>query len=381
MRGAVVSNAYLRGGKYSEPADMLRSAARGLGVELDPITNADAAATVGGWCRDYDFVLFWDKDVACAENIELSGTPVFNSPSCIRVCDDKALTHLALRRHGVPSIDTYVCPMSFSGYDDLSFLDRPVELFGFPLVVKDRFGSFGQQVRLARDMDSLEAMFSGPYVPRVLQPYVECGAADVRAEVVGGRVVASVLRRGPEGDFRSNSTIGGRMEPHRITPEEEELAIRAAESVGADFAGVDVIRVDGGPAVCEVNSNAHMRNLLECTGRDVSADIVRHVLGTLGRCDGVLDPLRPLRPGAQQVLRPAPQGLRCRSGHGHQDRDVRLPPGTYTGRSRLPHPRLDPVGGPGVQGRQGVQPVVGVQGVQRQARHIPLGPVPRHPVP
>ena len=72
------------------------------------------------------------------------------------------------------------------------------------------------------------------------------------------------------------------MERYEPTPEEMELALRAAEAVGADFCGVDVIVSDDGPVVCEVNSNAHIRNLYECTGRDVSYDILLHIIDAVG---------------------------------------------------------------------------------------------------
>ena len=112
MRGVFVSNAYLTGPKFSEPAAMLSAAAADMGVDMECVTNADLVFPVGdaeaaaGILGDADFVLFWDKDVRLAENIELCGYPVFNTSRCISVCDDKSLTHLALSRSGVPSIFT-----------------------------------------------------------------------------------------------------------------------------------------------------------------------------------------------------------------------------------------------------------------------------------
>lgn len=287
MNGAIVSNAFLHGDKYSQPADMLCSAAKDMGMVLTGMTNADLTFPLGDseTCRellgDADFIIFWDKDVPCAENIELCGIPVFNSSGCIRVCDDKALTHLAMIRNGVETIDTVCCPLSFGAYDSEWFIESAEERLGYPMVVKDRFGSFGQQVRLVNGRKSLAEELSGPYKPRILQRYIECGASDLRLEVVGGKVVAAVKRIGPEGDFRSNTTIGGRMEVHEPSPEEVELAIGAASAVDADFAGVDIIIDDGTPTVCEVNSNAHIKNLRNCTGRDVSYDILKHIISQL----------------------------------------------------------------------------------------------------
>lgn len=284
MRCAFVSNSFLRGGKFSEPGAMFRAAAGRAGIEFAEISNSDLAVPLGDRraveraTGGADFVLFWDKDVRCAANLELCGLPVLNGSECIRLCDDKSLTHLALAAAGVPSIDTVACPLTFSEYGDLGFADRAAEALGFPMVVKDCFGSFGEQVRLARDAGELRSVLSEPYRPRILQRYVECGGADVRVEVVGGRAVAAMARRAPEGDFRSNATIGGTVSGCEPTGEESELAVRACEAVGADFAGVDVIETGDGPVVCEVNSSAHLRNLLECTGIDASDAILAHAV-------------------------------------------------------------------------------------------------------
>ena len=276
-------NGFLKGGKFGEPAEMMSAAADRLGIGLDIVTNDRLPLMVDTSERmDTDFVLFWDKDVRAAMLLEKAGSPVFNSSECIRICDDKSLTHIALSKNNVPSIPTMISPMTFDGigYTDLSFLDGAEDSFGYPMVVKDCFGSFGQQVHLAHDRMELESLFSDAR-PRIVQRYVECGSSDLRLEVVGGKVVASVSRKGAEGDFRANTTIGGKMSIHEPTDEEMELAIRASEAVGADFCGVDILYMDGEPVVCEVNSNAHMRNLLNCTGIDVSDMILEHIMGRL----------------------------------------------------------------------------------------------------
>lgn len=283
MHGTMVVNGFLTGGKYGEPAAMMSAAAQRMGIGLTVMSNRDLPLmTDGSGHMDTDFVLFWDKDVRAAELLEMSGTPVFNTPECIRICDDKSLTHIALSKAHVPSIPTMVAPMTFDGvgYTDLSFLDRAEGSFGYPVVVKDCFGSFGQQVHLAHDREGLEELFHDAR-PRIIQQYVECGSSDLRLEVVGGEVVASVSRKGADGDFRANTTIGGVMGIYDPTVEEMELAIRASEAVGADFCGVDILYMDGEPVVCEVNSNAHMRNLLNCTGIDVSDIILGHIVGRL----------------------------------------------------------------------------------------------------
>ena len=276
-------NGFLRGGKFGEPAEMMSAAADRLGIGLDIVTNNRLPLMVDTSEKmDTDFVLFWDKDVRAAMLLERTGSPVFNSSECIRICDDKSLTHIALSKNNVPSIPTMISPMTFDGigYTDLSFLDGAEDSFGYPMVVKDCFGSFGQQVYLAHDRKELESLFCDAR-PRIVQRYVECGSSDLRLEVIGGEVVASVSRKGRDGDFRANTTIGGVMSIHQPSEDEKELALKASEAVGADFCGVDILYMDGEPVVCEVNSNAHMKNLRNCTGIDVSDMILEHIIGRL----------------------------------------------------------------------------------------------------
>ena len=283
MHGTMVVNGFLKGGKFGEPAEMMSAAADRLGIGLDIVTNDRLPLMVDTSERmDTDFVLFWDKDVRAAMLLERTGSPVFNSSECIRICDDKSLTHIALSKNNVPSIPTMISPMTFDGigYTDLSFLDGAENSFGYPMVVKDCFGSFGQQVHLAHDRKELESLFCDAR-PRIVQRYVECGSSDLRLEVIGGEVVASVSRKGRDGDFRANTTIGGVMSVHQPSEDEKELALKASEAVGADFCGVDILYMDGEPVVCEVNSNAHMKNLRNCTGIDVSDMILEHIIGRL----------------------------------------------------------------------------------------------------
>lgn len=282
MKGAVVINRFLEGSSFKEPAEMISNSAKTLGIGMDTYSNMDLSVSVGdadalhAILGDVDFIVFWDKDVRLVKNLEVCGYPVFNCSECIRICDDKSLTHLTLEDWGIPSIKTIISPMSF-GNSYEGFEERIMDALHFPLVAKDCFGSFGQQVRMIRNEDELRReMVSG--TPKIFQEYIECGGEDLRLEVVGGKVVAAVKRKAAEGDFRSNASNGGTMSAYEPSEEEASLAIEASNAVEADFAGVDIIRTGDGPVVCEVNSNAHIMNLKNATGRDVSRDILEHIV-------------------------------------------------------------------------------------------------------
>ncbi len=278
--GLMVVNAFLRTTKFDDIYVTLLAAAQTCGMGLDVMTNAELMTREPS-AGEYDFVLFWDKDVQLAARLEQAGLRVFNSSEGILRCDDKALTYLTLKPYGLPMPRTLIAPKTFSniGYTDLSFVREAGKALGYPIVLKECFGSFGQQVYLLKDEQSLlEKVKSLAGTPMIFQQLIsESYGHDARLNVVGGRVAASMLRRSTDGDFRSNLSRGGAMERYTPTREEEALALKATELLGLDFAGVDILFGKNGPILCEVNSNAHFKTTLECTGVNMAEEIMRHI--------------------------------------------------------------------------------------------------------
>ena len=100
--------------------------------------------------------------------------------------------------------------------------------------------------------------------------------------IVGGKVVAAMYRHS-ETDFRANITNGGVAEVIELTEEQQALAIRAADAVGAEFAGVDLLFGENDrPLVCEVNAAAHIRNIYNVTGINVADAMIAYILREIG---------------------------------------------------------------------------------------------------
>jgi ribosomal protein S6--L-glutamate ligase len=117
--------------------------------------------------------------------------------------------------------------------------------------------------------------FGGLKAHILVQEFIkEANSQDIRCLVVGERVVASMMRRGAEGDFRSNLHRGGNAEPVRITPEERSTAVRAARVMGLNVCGVDLLRSNHGPVVMEVNSSPGLEGVEKATGIDVATKII-----------------------------------------------------------------------------------------------------------
>ena len=288
LHGLMVVNAFLRTTKFDELYHILLDAARDCGMALSVRTNAELCPMVESPAFDaaaYDFVLFWDKDVHLAAQLAQRGLPVFNSPDSITRCDDKALTYLTLQKAGLPMPRTILAPKTYPafGYPHTSFVDAAAQVLGFPLVLKECFGSFGQQVYLFHDLEPLRAkVVALAGTPMLFQQMVaESYGRDVRINVVGNRAVASILRQSTDGDFRSNLTLGGAMQAYTPTREEEALALTAVDALGLTFAGVDVLFGREGPLLCEVNSNAHFKTTLACTGVNMAAELLREIIARL----------------------------------------------------------------------------------------------------
>ncbi len=273
MKGWLITNAFLHTHKFTEIHLWLTEAAKKLGVDLIVKTNAeilvqlDSNFTNAKYSKSNekpDFVLFWDKDIRLAQYLEMKGYSVFNSSRGIAVCDDKSLTHLYLQQAGIKMPKTILAPMTFSniGYNNLDFLELVEKQLTYPIIIKECFGSFGQQVYLADNKAELkDKVLAIGAKPMLFQEFIQSSKGrDLRLQVVGNQVVAAMYRYADNGDFRANITNGGKMKPYEPTQKQMDLAVECCKILGLDFAGVDILfGKNQEPVVCEVNSNAHFK--------------------------------------------------------------------------------------------------------------------------
>ncbi len=308
--GWLVVNHFLQTGKFNEIYEWLLAAARKVDCELEMYTNAQLLSCMADGqltlltdsmishssafteCRP-DFILFWDKDIRLAYTLEQLGFRLFNRADAIAACDDKSLTILRLisnKEIHFPIPKTMIAPMTYAniGYksnelkDTLSFLLQAEEILSYPMVIKECFGSFGAQVYLAKNRsDAEQIIMQCAGRPFLLQEFVQSSyGRDLRLQVVGGKVVATMLRT-HDTDFRANITNGGKMSSYTPSTAACDLAIRVSEALQLDFAGVDLLFGEHDePILCEVNSNAHFKNIHTCTGVNVADRIMEHIMNT-----------------------------------------------------------------------------------------------------
>lgn len=149
---------------------------------------------------------------------------------------------------------------------------------GAPLVIKLLEGTQGLGVLLQETKKGAESVleaFSQLDARVMVQEFIkESSGTDVRAIVVGGKVVAAMRRTAPEGEFRSNIHRGGSGQRVDLTPEEEQTAISSAEALGLGIAGVDMLSSESGPKVIEVNSSPGIEGIEGCTKLDIAKEII-----------------------------------------------------------------------------------------------------------
>ena len=152
---------------------------------------------------------------------------------------------------------------------------------GAPLVIKLLEGTQGVGVVLAETNNAAESVieaFRGLKQNILVQEFIkEANAKDVRCFVVGGKVVASMMRTGRDGDFRSNIHRGGKAEKIKITPEERSTAVRAAKIMGLNVAGVDILRSNHGPVVMEVNSSPGLEGIEKASDINVAEKVIQFI--------------------------------------------------------------------------------------------------------
>lgn len=297
MKGWLIVNRFLNNGKFSELYDWLITAADRAGSELKLMTNADMivrADTREIVCPALnddrpDYVVFWDKDIRLARALEANGLTLYNCADAIEACDDKALT--CSRLAGIVRMPaTYNVPFTYEGpgYCNTDFLTYIEGLTDYPFILKECFGSFGEQVHLVTSRKQCEDILTAVNGrPCIIQEYIppanpNLAGRDMRIIVVGGKVIASMVRYN-DNDFRANVALGGHTEACTPNDAEAAMALKVCSELKLAYAGVDILTgADGEPVLCEVNSNAHFKGIYECTGINAADAIIAHILSEGG---------------------------------------------------------------------------------------------------
>ena len=229
----------------------------------------------------------WDFDVILERCINHSralytlkylndcGVKTVNTYEVASTCGDKLLTTLALIRDAVPTPKVYVA------YTPEAAL-QAIEELGYPVVLKPAVGSWGRLLSKVNDRDAAEALLEhketlGSYHHSTyyIQEYVEKRGRDIRSFVVGDETICAIYRTSPH--WITNTARGGIATNCPVTPDLNEISVRAAKAVGGGVVAIDIFETPDGLTVNEVNYTMEFRNSIDTTGVNIPAKVVDYV--------------------------------------------------------------------------------------------------------
>ncbi|MBY6013935.1 30S ribosomal protein S6--L-glutamate ligase [Qipengyuania gaetbuli] len=213
--------------------------------------------------------------LAILRQFEMQGCWPLNESVAIGRSRDKLRSMQILAKHGLG------LPLTAYANDPKQAEEIIKAVKGPPVVIKLLEGTQGIGVVLAETMSSAKSVieaFRGANVNILVQEFIkEAGGTDIRALVVGGKVVATMKRTGAADDFRSNLHRGGSAELIKITPAERATAVNAAKRMGLNVCGVDMLRSNHGPVIMEVNSSPGLEGIEKATGKDIAGMIIEFI--------------------------------------------------------------------------------------------------------
>ncbi|HYY49858.1 MAG TPA: RimK family alpha-L-glutamate ligase, partial [Nitrososphaeraceae archaeon] len=206
--------------------------------------------------------------------LEGLGAKIINSLHTATSCGNKLFTHMELQKAGIKT------PRAISAFSEESAIAGLGEL-GYPAVIKPTIGSWGRLVALVRDKDAAKAVVEDRmhmfplYQIYYLEEFVNRPPRDIRAIVIGDKVVAAIYRYSMNDEWKTNMALGGRAEICPITNEMEDICIKATNAVAGNIVGVDLMESkEHGLMVHEINNTTEFRNTVSTTGVDIAGLMV-----------------------------------------------------------------------------------------------------------
>lgn len=284
-KGLIIINGYgLADGIKNQVARLLEEFSK-KGVEVDTRKNNEVLTMIeSGEIKTklpkYDFVVYLDKDRYVAEMLEKLGYKLFNSAKAIELCDDKMLTHINLANENIKMPTTISSTLCYRDNGNRDILKIVEEKIGFPMIVKENYGSLGRQVYFVENSANLLQIEEKlVHIPHIFQEFISSSKGkDYRIIVIGNKVI-TYMKRENKHSYLSNLATGGSASVVELPDSYLETAIKCSKILGLDYCGVDILEgPNGEPIVSEVNSNAFYEGIEKTTGINVAKAYVEHIL-------------------------------------------------------------------------------------------------------
>jgi len=218
------------------------------------------------------------KNVHSTAALEGVGAQVINPLHTAIMCGNKMYAHMELQKAGIKT------PKAVAAFSEEAAIDA-LDNIGYPAVIKPTVGSWGRLIALLRDKDAARAVIEDRqhmfplYQIYYFEEYVNRPPRDIRAIVVGDRVVAAIYRYSGEGEWKTNMALGGHAEMCPITNELEDICLKASNVMRGQIVGVDLMESNSkGLLVHEVNNTTEFKNTVRVTGIDIPELMIDYAL-------------------------------------------------------------------------------------------------------
>lgn len=278
MNGIIILNQEIGHNEYK--IKRFFEEAKNLGISLQTFINDGTLAKIVDNDIAFDlpkadFVIYLDKDIYLARELEKAGYRLFNSADFIKLCDDKMLTNIALANQNIRMPKTIAGPLFYSkelSEKNLSFLDKIIEELKLPLIVKKVYGSLGMGVYLVNTKEELIEVYKEHCrEPLQFQEYVKSSQGkSMRVIVIDQQIIGAFIRYN-NNDFRSN--FGDLASGKKAKNNEKylEFAQKIANLLQIEYAGIDLLFGENDePVLCEINSNAFFEEFEKVTEINVA---------------------------------------------------------------------------------------------------------------
>ncbi|NOJ28161.1 MAG: lysine biosynthesis protein LysX [Nitrososphaera sp.] len=261
----------------------LYEAAKKKGVEIDNVDIKNLRIRLNNGSMYADKIVLqrsvsYFKSVHATAALEGLGAQVINPLRVASITGNKLFAHMELQKAGIKT------PKAISAFSEEAAISA-LEEFGYPAVIKPVVGSWGRMIGLLRDKDAAKAVIEDRehmfplYHIYYFEEFVQRPPRDIRAIVVGDRVVAAIYRYSGDGQWKTNMALGGHAEACPVTKELEDICVKATKVLGGQIVGVDLMESDkDGLVIHEVNNTTEFKNTVRVTGVDIPGMMIDYAL-------------------------------------------------------------------------------------------------------
>jgi len=265
----------------------LLEAARKKGVSVENVDVKGLRLRLDGH-SDFEGKVMLQRSVSYFKSLHATaaleglGAKVINPLKVAGITGNKLFAHMELEKAGVRT------PKAITAFSEESAI-QALDEFGYPAVIKPTIGSWGRMIGLLRDKDAARAVIEDRehmfplYHIYYFEEFVERPPRDIRAIVVGDKVVAAIYRYSGDGEWKTNMALGGRAEVCPITSELDDICMKATLAVGGQVVGVDLMEGKDGLMVHEVNNTTEFKNTVRTTGVDIPGLMIDYALSLYKR--------------------------------------------------------------------------------------------------